>query len=77
MGLIPGSEDPMEEDTVTHCSILAWESPMDRGAWRATVHGVTKGHTQLRDSMHARTYKQAMLTHTTPFLLRYRVLRTS
>ena len=28
---------------------------MDRGAWRATVHGVTKGQTQLnRLSMHAR-----------------------
>ena len=27
------------------------ENPMDRGAWRATVHGVTKSGTQL--SMHA------------------------
>ena len=26
----------------THSSILAWRIPMDRGAWRATVHGVTK-----------------------------------
>ena len=25
----------------THSSILAWRIPMDRGAWRATVHGVT------------------------------------
>ena len=24
----------------THSSIFAWRSPMDRGAWRATVHGV-------------------------------------
>ena len=23
------------------------ENPMDRGAWRATVHGVAKGQTQL------------------------------
>ena len=23
----------------THSSILAWRIPMDRGAWRATVHG--------------------------------------
>ena len=22
----------------THSSILAWENPMDRGAWWATVH---------------------------------------
>ena len=33
---------------VTHSSILAWRIPMDRGAWRATVHGVTKSHTQLK-----------------------------
>ena len=23
----------------THSSILAWKIPMDREAWRATVHG--------------------------------------
>ena len=28
------------------CSHL--ENPMDRGAWRATVHGVTKSQTQLK-----------------------------
>ena len=26
----------------TYSSILAWENPMDRGAWQATVYGVTK-----------------------------------
>ena len=26
----------------THSSILAWRTPMDRGAWWATVHGVTE-----------------------------------
>ena len=31
-----GWEDPLED------SILAWENPMDRGAWQATVHGVAK-----------------------------------
>ena len=41
-GLIPGSEDPQVEGMTTHSSILAWRIPMDRGAWRATVHGVTK-----------------------------------
>ena len=29
------------------CSYL--ENPMDRGAWRATVHGVAKSRTQVRD----------------------------
>ena len=28
-----GWEDPLEEDIVTHSSILAWKIPMDRGAW--------------------------------------------
>ena len=29
------------------------ENPMDRGAWRATVHGVTKSRTRLSDSTHS------------------------
>ena len=33
-----GREDPLEEGMTTHSSILAWRIPMDRGAWRATVH---------------------------------------
>ena len=33
----------------THSSILAWRIPMDRGAWRATAHGVTKSQTRLSD----------------------------
>ena len=37
-----GWEDPLEEGMATHSSILAWRIPLDRGARRATVHGVTK-----------------------------------
>ena len=44
-----GQEDPLEKGMATHSGILAWRIPMDRGAWRATVHGVTKSPTQLRD----------------------------
>jgi len=40
-----GWEDPLEEGMATHSSILAWRIPMDRGAWQATVHGVTKSRT--------------------------------
>ena len=40
-----GWEDPLEEGMATHCSILAWRIPMDRGAWWATVHGVSKSQT--------------------------------
>ena len=35
---------PLEEGMATHSSILAWRIPMDRGAWRAVVHGVTVRH---------------------------------
>ena len=38
-------EDPLEEGIATHSSILAWRIPMDRGGWRATVHGVAKSWT--------------------------------
>ena len=41
----PGREDPLEKGMVTHSSILACRIPMDRGAWWATVHGVTKNGT--------------------------------
>ena len=35
-------EDPLEKEMATHSSILTWRIPMDRGAWRATVHGVIR-----------------------------------
>ena len=37
-----GWEDPLKEGMATHSSILAWRIAMDRGARRATVHGVTE-----------------------------------
>ena len=39
-----GGEDSLEEEVATHCSILAWRIPMDRGAWWAAVHGAAKSH---------------------------------
>ena len=50
-----GQEDPLEEDMAAHSSILAWRIPMDREAWRSTVHGVAKSQTRLTQlSRHAR-----------------------
>ena len=40
-----GWEDPLEEGMATHSRILAWRITMGRGAWWATVHGVTKSQT--------------------------------
>ena len=38
LGLIPGLGGSLEGGRATHSSILAWRSPMDRGAWWAIVH---------------------------------------
>ena len=40
-----GWEDPLEEGTATHSSILSWRIPRDRGAWQAAVHGFSKSQT--------------------------------
>ena len=42
-------EAPLEEGMATHSNILDWRIPMDRGAWQAAVHGVTKSWTQMSD----------------------------
>ena len=44
-----GWEDPLEKGVATHSSILAWRIPMNREAWQATVHGVTKSRPRLSD----------------------------
>ena len=46
----------------THSRVLV-ENPMGRGAWRATVHRVTKSRTQLSDLAHAFTFKPGILGH--------------
>ena len=43
-----GWEGPLEEEMSTHSSSLTWRVPMDRGAWRSTVHRVAKSWTQLK-----------------------------
>ena len=47
VGQIPGSGRPLEKGNSNplQCSYLG--NPMDRGAWRATVHGVTRSRTCL------------------------------
>ena len=37
-----GWEDPLEEGMATDSSILAWRIFMDKGAWWATIHGVSE-----------------------------------
>ena len=45
--LIPGLGSFLEKEMATLSSILG--NPMDGGAWQATVLGITKPRTQLRD----------------------------
>ena len=44
-----GQEDPLEEGMATHSSILVWRIPVDRGAWQAIAHGVSKSWTRLSE----------------------------
>ena len=44
-----GQEDPLQKEMATHFQYSCLGDPMDRGAGRATVHGVTESQTQLSD----------------------------
>ena len=46
-GLIPGLGRSPGEGNGNPLQYSGLENPMDRGAWRATVHGVTKSQTRL------------------------------
>ena len=41
-------EDPLDEGMETHSSILALGNPIDREAWRATVHGAASSQIRLK-----------------------------
>ena len=49
LGSIPGLGRSPGGGMATHSDILSWRIPMDRGAWRATVHQVAKSRTRLND----------------------------
>ena len=49
-----GQKDPLEKGRATYFSNSCLENPMDRGAWWATVFGVTKSQTQLSMHMYTR-----------------------
>ena len=47
LGLIPGLGRSLEERMAAHSSILVWRIPVDKGAWRVTVHGVAESQMTL------------------------------
>ena len=44
-----GREDPLEKETATHCSILAWEFPWAEESGRLQSMWSQKSRTQLSD----------------------------
>ena len=72
-----GQEDPLEKGIAILSSLLGegngtllqyscLENPMDGGAWWATVHGVAKSQTRLRDftfTFHFHALEEEMATH--------------
>ena len=53
-----GWEAPLEEGLATHSSSFAWRSTMDRWAWRAPVHGVSRGRAWLSNQADTRVCLQ-------------------
>ena len=56
LGSIPGSGRSSGEGNDNPLQYTCLENPMDRGAWRATVHGVAKSRTRLSDFTFTFTY---------------------
>ena len=48
MDLIPGSKRSLGGGHGNPLQYSCLENPMDKGVWRATVHGVSKSWTQLK-----------------------------
>ena len=69
-----GWEDPLEEGMATHSGILAWGIPMDRGSWRATVHGVTELDMTERLSTYIKQRSNKDLLHSTEIYIQYPVI---
>ena len=61
-----GWEGLLEKAMAPHSSTLAWKNPIDGGAWKAAVHGVTEGRTRLSDftfTFHFHALEKQMATH--------------
>ena len=48
-GSIPGSGRSPGEENGSPLQYSCLENPMDKGAWRAIIHGITKSQTRLID----------------------------
>ena len=55
-----GWEDPLEKENGNPLQYSCLGDPRDRGAWQATVHGVAKSQTGLRDFTFTFTFSRYM-----------------
>ena len=65
-------EDPLEKEMATCAIVCSWlGNCMDRGAWRTTIHGVSKSRSQLQFSSVAQSCLTLcdLMNHSTPGLL--------
>ena len=67
-GLIPGSGRSPGGGNGNPLQHSCLENPMDRGAWWATVHGVTQSRTQLSDHVPLRGQSLGLSTAHEPGL---------
>ena len=81
VGLIPGLGRSPGGGYGSPLQYSCLENPMDRGAWRATVYGVTKSRTQLkRLIMHAHAHYFGIIislnfvTHLAHFLIAHPIV---
>ena len=69
MDLIPGLGRSPGKGNGNPLQYSCLENPMDRGAWRPTVHGITESWTRLSDWIHIHTYFLAQEPEGTGFVL--------
>ena len=69
-GSIPGSGRSPGEGNGNPLQYSCLENPMDRGAWRATVHGVSKSQTQLTVQLDYKESSDRLLSFCVPKSLR-------
>ena len=76
LGLIPGLGRSPGGGHGNPLQYSCLENPMDRGAWRATVHGVAESQTRLSDTVcsHTHTHMRVSLMKS---LKDYRILPLS
>ena len=73
MGSIPGSGRCPGEGNDNPLQYSCLENPLDRGAWRATVHGVTESDVtwQLHTATNKRSTNRTVLKETGRMVLNY------